>query len=83
MPVEMVSDQFPERTEIEKRRRTFFQWYSFTCIAAAVIATVINMVFTPSEDWFLIALGITLSMWIALSIGFLKRHNLLKNGFGS
>ena len=80
VPVEVVSDQFPERTEIEKRRRTFFQWYSFTCIAAAVIATVINMVFTPSEDWFLIALGITLSMWIALSIGFLKRHNLLKNG---
>lgn len=80
VPVEMVTGQFPEQTEKEKSGRKFFQWFSFTCIAAAVVAVVINMVFTPSRDWFPVVLGITLSMWVALSIGFLKRHNLLKNG---
>lgn len=80
VPVAMIDDQFPEHIETEKRRKTFFQWFSFTCIAAAVIAVVINMIFTPSREWFPIVLGITMSMWVALSIGFFKRHNLLKNG---
>lgn len=75
----LVEDQFPEQKE-ERGGRKYFQWFTFTCIAAAVIAFMINIIFTPDYNWFPLVIGVTLSMWVALSIGFFKRHNLLKNG---
>lgn len=79
LETEVIEGQFPEQ-EVEPDGRKFFQWFTFSCIAAVVIAVMINRIFTPGQNWFPIVIGVTLSMWVALSIGFFKRHNLLKNG---
>ncbi|NCC01385.1 MAG: hypothetical protein EOM34_12045 [Clostridia bacterium] len=77
---EILKDQFPEEQEGHYGGRKFFQWFTFSCILIGVLAFMINTIFTPSRDWFLLAIGITLSMWVTTSIGFFKRHNLQKNG---
>ena len=40
---------------------------------------MVNLIFTPSLRWSVYVIGGALSMWLALALGFFKRHNLLKN----
>lgn len=77
---EIMQDRFPDRTAFRPQGSRLYQWFTFSCIAAAVISVVINVSFTPTLYWSVIAAGGILSMWTSLTIGFFKRHNLLKNG---
>jgi len=56
-----------------------FQWFSFLCIAAAVLAVAINMMFARGSFWSWIAVGGIASLWMTLMVGYYKRHNLLKD----
>lgn len=79
-----VSFEIQQPEQPKKKKETypglqFFRWFSFCCIALAVISVVVNISVTPELYWsVIVAFGIV-SMWLALAIGFFKRHNLLKN----
>lgn len=77
---EVLKDQFPPQVPAKYPGLLFFKCFSFACIVAVVLAGMANAVFTPQYYWALFVGGGALSMWIALAIGFYKRHNLLKNG---
>lgn len=70
---------YPEERLASAAAVKFFQHFSFVCIACAVIAAVVNITLTPEKYWAVIVSGGILSMWMALTIGFVKRYNLLKN----
>lgn len=70
---------FPSQDRPAYLGARFFQWFSFLCIVGAVIATMVNIMVTPHNDWAIFVIGGILSMWLALAIGFVKRYNLLKN----
>lgn len=76
----IMKDRFPEQTPPKYQGLLFFQCFSFSCIAAAVIAIMVNIIFTPGMYWSAFVAGGAISMWAALAIGFFKRRNLLKNG---
>lgn len=76
----LCSEQFPKQDKPAYEGLKFFQWFSFSCITAACICIMINVIFTPHSHWSLFVIGGALSMWAALALGFFKRHNLLKNG---
>lgn len=76
----LITEQFPEKKKPGYEGMKFFQWFSFSCIAAACICVMTNIIFTPGLNWSLFVIGGALSMWGALAVGFFKRHNLLKNG---
>lgn len=75
----ILEDRFPVKKAPEYKGLRFFQWFSFCCIAAACAAVMVNIIFTPTLRWSAYVIGGSLSMWLALALGFFKRHNLLKN----
>lgn len=76
----LLAGQFPEKKKPVYEGLKFFQWFSFACIAAACICVMVNIIFTPHIRWSAFVIGGAFSMWVALALGFFKRHNLLKNG---
>lgn len=76
----LLTGQFPEKKKPVYEGLKFFQWFSFACIAAACICVMVNIIFTPHIRWSAFVIGGAFSMWVALALGFFKRHNLLKNG---
>lgn len=77
---EIMQDRFPEKKPPSYQGLLFFKCFTFSCIAAAVVAVMVNIIFTPKLYWSVFVTGGAASMWAALAIGFFKRHNLLKNG---
>lgn len=77
---QIMEDRFPEQKTTGYQGTALFKWFSFSSIAAVVIAVMVNMIFTPKLYWSVFVAGGAVSMWAALAIGFYKRHNLLKNG---
>lgn len=69
----------PEREKNRRSPMTFYKIFSFICLAIVVISTVVDFSLTPDIHWTLWVAGSVASMWLALTIGFFKRHNLLKN----
>ena len=57
----------------------FCYCYSFLCIALVALMLVTDLNFHPKIRWTLFTAGGVATMWIASSIGFFKRYNLLKN----
>lgn len=80
IPARIVQDQFPEQKKTEYKGIKFFRGFSFACLAAAIVAVMVNAILTPHNYWSAFVIGGAASMWLALAIGFFKRHNLLKNG---
>ena len=74
-----VKADFPESDTPNLTGITVFKWFSFLCIAAAVIVAAVNVMFTPDSYWCLLAIGGIASLWTTLSVGYYKRHNLLKD----
>ena len=56
-----------------------YKIYSFLCIALVAVMLVTDWNFHPQVRWTLFTAGGVTTMWIASSIGFFKRYNLLKN----
>lgn len=76
---EIELPDFPEEAKPDQKRLKFIQFFTFGCIAAVVVTVMLNVVITPDSRWSLLVGAGVLSMWLALMIGFFKRHNLLKN----
>ena len=76
----VMEERFPKKKEPSGRGSLFLKWFSFSCIAVSVLAMAADMIFTSRLYWSVFVSGAVLSMWIVCTIGFLKRHNLLKNG---
>lgn len=77
---QLMKERFPEQKTPKYQGMLFFKGFSFSCIAAAVLSVMVNVMFTPGLYWSVFVIGAAFSMWAALAIGFFKRHNLLKNG---
>lgn len=70
---------YPEERLASAAVMKFFQRFTFFCICCSVISGVANVTLTPNRYWWFIVSGGFLSLWTALMIGLVKRHNLLKN----
>lgn len=71
--------EYPEEVKPNYEGRKFFSRFSFICIAIVVIAVMADMIAAPEWLWSTFVGAGVLSMWLALMIGYTKRHNLLKN----
>ncbi|HIS55448.1 MAG TPA: hypothetical protein IAB48_02175 [Candidatus Fimimorpha excrementavium] len=76
------TERVPKMPEQKKEERTgilFFKCFSFACLVAAVIAGMVNILYTPDSYWAVLLIGVVFCMWLVMAIGFFKRRNLLKN----
>jgi len=71
--------QYPKNDTPKLTGIKVFKIFSFLCAVAMVISVAVNVMFTPQSFWSLVAVGGIASLWVALSMGYYKRHNLLKD----
>lgn len=76
---QIIEPSYPEARNDGYKGLQFFRGFSFVCLALAVICGMINSSVTPDSRWGVFAVGGIGSMWLALALGYRKRHNLLKN----
>ena len=74
-----VEPEFPKTDEPSEQEMKVYKIYSFLCIAIVAAMLVTECNFHPRIRWTLFTAGGVVTMWIASSIGFFKRYNLLKN----
>lgn len=74
-----VEPVFPKPDVPSEQEMKVYKVYTFLCIALAAVMFVTDWNFHPQIRWTLFTAGGVASMWVASSIGFFKRHNLLKN----
>ena len=74
-----VEPVFPKPTMPSEQEMKVYKIYSFLCIAIVAAMLVTECNFHPRIRWTLFTAGGVVTMWIASSIGFFKRYNLLKN----
>lgn len=74
-----VKPVFPKPDVPSEQEMKVYKIYTFLCIALAAVMFVTDWNFHPQIRWTLFTAGGVASMWVASSIGFFKRHNLLKN----
>ena len=77
--VHMTEPEFPEQVRPNYEGRKFFQIFSYCCIAAVIISIMANVILSPGRYWSRFVAAGSLSMWITMAVGYLKRYNLLKN----
>lgn len=77
--VSLYEQQLPEPAPQKLGSVLFLQWFSFVCVVLAVAGVMVNMIFTPHVWWSFFGAGGILCMWLAVSVGYYKRRNLLKN----
>ena len=77
--VQKVEPVFPKPTMPSEQEMKVYKIYSFLCIALVASMLVTDLNFHPRIRWTLFTAGGVATMWIASSIGFFKRYNLLKN----
>lgn len=76
---EMVKPEFPEPDRQAELEKKIYKGYSFVCLVVATMLVVIEWNFGLKARWPLFTAGGIASMWLATSIGYFKRYNLLKN----
>ena len=76
---EEVKPVFPKPHVPSEQEMKVYKIYSFLCIALVAVMLVTDWNFHPQVRWTLFTAGGVTTMWIASSIGFFKRYNLLKN----
>ena len=76
---EEVKPVFPKPHVPSEQEMEVYKIYSFLCIALVAVMLVTDWNFHPQVRWTLFTAGGVATMWIASSIGFFKRYNLLKN----
>lgn len=77
--VQNIEPEFPKPDVPGELEVKVFRFFSFICLASAVIFGAVYFNFRPKIPWPLFTAGGIASMWLALSIGFVKRYNLMKN----
>lgn len=74
-----VEPDFPENDTPPLTRVKVFQWFSYLCVIAAVLAVSFNVMVFQQSAWSLLVVGGIASLWMTLMVGYYKRHNLLKD----
>lgn len=75
----LLAPDYPETSEEKEKIKTVFKGFSFGCLAVMVISLMVNYLFHQYSRWSLYtALGVG-CMWIAMFLGYRKRHNMMKN----
>ena len=77
--VDVLKPDYPEEVMTEAKGLKIFKVFTFLCVLALVLALGIDFSIDRHFRLSLFVGGVTASMWVALAMGFLKRHNLLKN----
>lgn len=70
---------YPELKEQKELEMKVYRFFTFLCLAAIVLMVTLDYSYRPTVRWTLFTAGGVASMWLASSIGFFKRYNLLKN----
>ena len=76
---EQVISEYPETSEEKEKIRTVFKGFSFGCLCLIVVSLMVNYMFHQYSRWSLYTAFGVVSMWIAMFLGYRKRHNLMKN----
>lgn len=76
---EKVEPDFPEPDVPGELEMKVYKGFTFLCLAAVIFMFALHWNYRPEVPWTLFTAGGIVSMWLASSIGFFKRHNLLKN----
>ena len=76
---EKVEPEFPMPQMPSEQEMKVYKVYSFLCLVLAAAMVVTDLNFHPHIRWTWFTAGGVATMWIASSIGFFKRYNLLKN----
>lgn len=77
--VETVEPEYPELKENKELEMKVYKFFTFFCLIAIVFMIDLDFSYRPSVRWTLFSAGGIASMWLASTIGFFKRYNLLKN----
>lgn len=77
--VEKIEPEFPEPDVPSELEMKVFKFFSFLCLALAVVFVAADFNLQPKIRWPLFTAAGIGSMWLALAIGFFKRYNLMKN----
>lgn len=76
---EKVEPEFPMPQMPSEQEMKVYKVYSFLCLVLVAAMVVTDLNFHPRIRWTWFTAGGVATMWIASSIGFFKRYNLLKN----
>ena len=76
---EIVEPDFPEPDVPGELEMKVYKGFCLLCLAAVLLMFSLHWNHRPKVPWTLFTAGGIASMWIASTIGFFKRHNLLKN----
>lgn len=76
---EMVEPDFPEPDVPGELEMKVYKGFTLLCLAAVILMFALHWNHRPEVPWTLFSAGGIASMWLASTIGFFKRHNLLKN----
>ena len=76
---EKIKPDFPEPGVPGELEMKVYKIFTFCCLALAAFLIVTDINYHPRVRWTLFTAGGVASMWLASSIGFFKRYNLLKN----
>ena len=76
---ERVEPDFPEPDVPGELEMKVYKCFCLLCLAAVILMFSLHFNHRPEVPWTLFTAGGIASMWLASTIGFFKRHNLLKN----
>lgn len=76
---EQVEAEFPEVKKTKELEMKVYKMFTFLCLIAIVFMIDLDFSYRPTVRWTLFSAGGVASMWLASTIGFFKRYNLLKN----
>ena len=76
---EMIAAEFPEVRATKELEMKVYKFFTFVCLVAIVFMIDLDFNYRPTVRWTLFSAGGVASMWLASTIGFFKRYNLLKN----
>ena len=77
--VTVPEPEFPEHVKPNYEGKKVLQIFSFCCIAAIVISMMTDIIISPGVHWSVFVAAGCLTMWFIMAVGYVKRHNLLKN----
>lgn len=71
--------EFPKEVKPNYEGKKVLQIFSFCCIAAIVISMMTDIIISPGVHWSVFVAAGCVTMWFIMAVGYVKRHNLLKN----
>ena len=75
--VEVLEENFPAKKP--EKNRKFPEFFTFACMAAAVVCVMLNYLVTSTLRWSIFAVAGCACIWAMVMLGYAKRRNLLKN----